>query len=107
VAARLLALGVDLLHQLLGVPHQPQPVRQRYVEVIAVRIGDIDAEQSIEADRFRRIPRDDSDRGELGHPRTLASENGYQTGGAVRRATPPVHCLPDRSRTAGGPCIFG
>ena len=71
MAARLLALRVELRHQLDRVPHQAQAVRQCRLEMVTVRIRHIDAKEPVEARRFGEVVRDDPDCGELGHGRTL------------------------------------
>src|SRR5438477_4444807 len=70
VAARLLALRVELSHQLLGVPHEPDPAGKLHVVVRAlVGLRDVQAQQAVEADGRRDVAGDDPDRGEPGHER--------------------------------------
>ena len=74
-------------------PTSTEPAREGHVEVIAVGIGDVDSEQSIEPDRVRGVSRHDSDRGELGHLGTVA-RLGTRRGAPCGEQRPPSAASP-------------
>ena len=64
---RLGPIGVELLDELERVPHEGHATRQCDVEMVAARIGHVDAEQPVEADGLVHVLCDDADRGERRH----------------------------------------
>ena len=48
------------------------PLGERGLDVPLAVLGEVDAEEAVEGDRRREVGRDDPDRVQLGHAKTLA-----------------------------------